>query len=260
MRSTCCGLILFGAVAMLLSGCASLSSSLSCTSDDCGESACTTAECVSETSVGDGCSPGSSSGSACSKCGDRCGCSADRPGPIGEEQKCKKGLAWPPFPRPAKGTTRLVDQYHAAKYWPYPYVCQDREQVRNLIAIQQQNGWMQALTLYSYHFDPATHELTAPGQVHLDWILRHAPQTQRTVFIQSDGDSMISNARLANVEAASTELMAGANLPPIILRTAMPQGRPANEVDAIHRAALATQLPPQINYDAAAISGGGSGS
>jgi len=258
MRSTCYGALLAAICTMLLSsGCASLSTcNVACAADcdACGGEGCT-----------DGCT---------AECGDKgCGgllgrwfgrkeneycktgyCEIKR-GPIGEEQKCRNGLLWPPYARPIDGT-RLVDQYHAARFWPYPYTCEDRNVVRNLIAIQQQNGWMEAVTLYSYHFDPESHALTDPGRQHLDWILRHAPDTQRTVFIQSSGDSMVSNARLANVEAASTELLAGSEMPPIMLRTTLPNGRPANQVDSIHRAALEAQLPPRITYSASGLSGG----
>ena len=42
--------------------------------------------------------------------------------PVGTRQKCWKGKLWPPYPRPTGPKQQFTHLYHAAHYWPYPYV------------------------------------------------------------------------------------------------------------------------------------------
>ncbi|QDT63667.1 hypothetical protein [Calycomorphotria hydatis] len=183
--------------------------------------------------------------SDCQQCGwETCGPNCS---PVGCQQKCYKGLLWPPYPRPRQKPDH-AKIFHAAKYWPYPYVCEDREYIRNLITVQQQNGWLEAVTLYGYHFNPETHHLTDAGKVHLAWILHYAPEQQRQVYVQSAIDPIVSEARLANVETEAREMTGVEGDFPIQLRTTLPHGRPANQVDAIHRSEISTMPPPQITY------------
>lgn len=179
--------------------------------------------------------------------------------PVGARQKYKKGKLWPPFARPTGEPQQFSHKYHAAHYWPHPYVCQDREYVRTMEEEQAAAGWMSATTLYEYHFDNETHELNDPGQRQLMWILHTIPDKRRMAFVQASHKREISEARLASVRAAAMEISGSESLPPIMLRMADSPSRPAVEVDMIRQSELSTFPTPRIGGGAAggSVDGGG---
>ena len=110
------------------------------------------------------------------------------------------------------------------------------------------SGWIAATTLFDYHFDPDTNELTRSGELHLRWILENAPEPHRIAFVQTGETPEVSQDRLASVQQLSAELVHGQSVPPIMLRVTSPLGRPADEILNIHRTELATQPEPRILY------------
>ena len=84
--------------------------------------------------------------------------------PVGSRQRLIKGKFWPPTPRPTGRSQIPSHRYHSAHYWPYPYKCEDRAFVRQVSNSQISNGWVMATTLYSYHFNPDTNQLTRSGR------------------------------------------------------------------------------------------------
>lgn len=177
--------------------------------------------------------------------------------PVGARQKYKYGKAWPPYPRPIGEPQLLVHRYHSAHYWPWPYIDQDRSYVRNLSQLHVSNGWINATTLYDYHFDPSTHELNRAGRIQLQWILVNAPQQYRLAFVQTASDAEQSQRRLASVQSHSANLVGAENAPPVMLRVASPLRRAAEEVDAIRRKELQSIPVPRIRNTAAGGGGGG---
>ena len=175
--------------------------------------------------------------------------------PVAASRKCKHGLAYPPYPRPAVNAD-FSAKCHAAHYWPYPFDCWDRNYTRSIMAAQAANGWAQATTLFDYHFDPETQQLTGPGRMHLQWIVQQAPSTGRTVFVQPAGDPQADAARLAVVQTASQSLAGGAAVP-VALRATQLAGRPASEVDVIRRAEMGTMPSPRVPF--ASLNGGAAG-
>ena len=168
--------------------------------------------------------------------------------PVGSRQKYKFGELWPPYPRPTGPKQHFWNRYHHAHYWPYPYQCQDRAYVRDVMDRQMHNGWADQTTLYAYHFEKDTNKLTEAGLMHLRWILTHAPESRRTVFVQSANESIESQERLANVQYAASQMTGDDNLPPTMLRLAPAYGRPAREEDMKYRAYIGSILPPRILY------------
>ncbi|MEM1060821.1 MAG: hypothetical protein AAGJ97_00690 [Planctomycetota bacterium] len=173
--------------------------------------------------------------------------------PIGARQIHKFGKAWPPFARPCENA-EFSEMFHAAHYWPYPYVGQDRESVRSYFVVQQRNGWVNATTMYDYLFEPETHALTTAGRRHVGWILFDAAIHPNAIYVQKTYDAAADEARLANVRAIAAQLLGGATPPPVVLRHARAVGRPAEEVDLIRRAEL-ENLPPPILSDFGATDG-----
>jgi hypothetical protein len=167
--------------------------------------------------------------------------------PVGSRQCECKGLEWPPYPRPACPPMTCAHIYHAEHYWPWPYLCTDRQCVLDMVHAQEANGWLSETTLYEYYFNPDTNDLTVPGKMHLKWILEYAPANFRSVWIQQVEDPGAGQQRMNNVRLAATRLCGNAgNLPPIAFRMGMPPSRPAIEVDTIRRKELQTIPSPRI--------------
>ncbi len=175
--------------------------------------------------------------------------------PVGERQKIKKGKLWPPRPRPTGPKQQFSHVYHAAHFWPYPYICQDRAYVHGVLNQQISNGWADETTLYHYHFDAQTHELTEPGRLHLNWILVEAPDQFRQVHIQKVGDDQTNQARLAAVQNAMNEIVIDGSVAPITWRAGLPPTRPAHEVQRMQLLDRNSLRAPVIGSS----SGGGSG-
>lgn len=174
--------------------------------------------------------------------------------PAGARQKYKFGELWPPYPRPTGPKQHFWNRYHHAHYWPYPYNCDDRSYVRDIMERQMHNGWTDQTTLYAYHFEKDGNKLTEAGLMHLRWILENAPENRRVIFVQSANQSIASQERLANVQYAAAQIAGDGNVPSALLRVTPAYGRPAREEDLKYRAYVGSILAPRIQYTA----GGGS--
>jgi hypothetical protein len=189
--------------------------------------------------------------------------------PVGSRQCECKGFQWPPYPRPTCPPMTCPHIYHAEHYWPWPYLCTDRQCVNDMVHAQELNGWLSETTLFEYYFNPDTNELTMPGKTHLRWILDYAPANYRSVWIQQVDDPTAGQQRMNNVRLAAARIIGGTNLPPIQFRVAMPPSRPAIEVDTIRRKELISIPSPRIPIPSSAAgasstapgvgSGGGGG-
>lgn len=166
----------------------------------------------------------------------------------GVRQIWHKGLPWPPQPRPTSPPARCIDQYHAAKYWPYPYTCGDRAATRSAMDIQAANGWLSHTTLYDHYFDPVSNELNSSGRMHLEWIILQAPPQYRAAYVAAMPSEQINQDRLLNVQLAATEISGGDAGLPISMRRALPFGASAQEIDLIRRKWLSTTPDPRIQY------------
>lgn len=172
--------------------------------------------------------------------------------PVGARQVEYKGKLWPPYPRPVGPKQAFCHIYHAEHYWPWPYQCIDRHVVLDMSRIQESNGWLTEATLYDYHFNPETNELTGPGKLHLKWILNYVPANYRTVWLQNVEDQGIAQQRLNNVRLVASRYVGEANLPPIAYRISEPPARPAIEIDVIRRAELGSMPLPRIPFPSSA--------
>lgn len=171
------------------------------------------------------------------------------PAPIGTRQVCRHDRLWPPYPRPTGERMGCIEAYHAAHYWPWPYVCWDRQSVMDYSSIQVANGWITEATLYDYHFDPETQVLNQAGLMHLRWILECVPPDRRCAWVQATTESAMSQQRLANVRNQMIALVGQENAPPVMLRVETPYGRPAGEIDTIRRSFMSTMPAPRIVYE-----------
>lgn len=167
--------------------------------------------------------------------------------PVGARQYSYKGKEWPPYQRPTGPAQLPVHIYHAAHYWPHPYVCSDRQSVRDYTNAQEEAGWISETTLYDYHFDRDQQVLNRAGLIHLRWILENAPESRRTVFVQVGANNGASQLRMVNVQTELAEMLPSGSIPPVMLRVTQPLGRPALEVDKIQRSEIDSQPVPRIS-------------
>jgi len=176
--------------------------------------------------------------------------------PPGQRQVEKHGKMWPPFPRPVGEEQAFWHKYHHAHYWPYPYNCQDKAYVQDVLHQQAAAGWTSATTLQDYHFDAETNRLNSAGETQLYWILTQAPISYRTAYVAQGRSAEQAQVRLASVEQMARSMI-GESLPPILLRHDIPVGRPASEVEAYRRKQL--QAIPNQRLFTIGTSGGGGG-
>ncbi len=177
--------------------------------------------------------------------------------PVGSRQNYRKGKLWPPFPRPTVPQQPYIHQYHAAIYWPHPYNKQDECIVRVFEEAQIAEGWKNATTLYNYHFDPHTQQLTKSGQEHLLWILQHAHEQRRVAYVQASTEKSINDLRLASVNNSVEELLGHTDSLSVMLHVTSPVFRPAREVDTYQKAWLEGMAAPHIPYSAERSSNSG---
>lgn len=168
--------------------------------------------------------------------------------PPGQRQTYRYGKVWPVWPRPTGPKQPLVQTYHSAHYWPWPYVCDDRASVTAVSDTQTYNGWLAATTFFDFHFDPVTNELNSAGRQHLRWILTATPEQYREAHVSLTGPADVNSARLRSVEAELANLVGPGQAIPILPIVADPTGRPADEVHKIFTDALTNQMPPTITY------------
>jgi hypothetical protein len=167
--------------------------------------------------------------------------------PPGARQHFKYGKAWPPFPRPVGPHQTFWHKYHHTHYWPHPYTCMDRAVVQSFVDVQTTNGWLEASTLYDYHFDGLTNELNSSGKAHLRWIMTHVPEQYRQILVATDAEPSVTAQRTAQVEQEMHRQFGSEKGIPVLTRLANPVGRPASEVQAIFQSARENMPPPMLS-------------
>ena len=179
--------------------------------------------------------------------------------PPGQRQKCKKGKIWPASPRSTEPEQPYAHIYHSQHYWPLPYVCQDRQAVRDMIDMQVSLGWQEETTIYNRHFDANTNMLTRAGELHLELIVYVVPQERRAVYVQSTHNSEMDAVRLEIVNTAFSALSVGDTHIPITIRECQEQSRAALEVQAINSMYNSTSPSPRLSSAGAASGAAGAG-
>ncbi len=173
--------------------------------------------------------------------------------PPGERQKCKKGKIWPARPRSSEPPQQFSHIYHSQHYWPLPYVCQDRQAVRDLMEMQVSLGWQEETTMYDRHFESQSNMLTRAGELHLERIVYIVPPERRAVYVQSTHDAAMDAARMEIVHAAVASISSGNTDIPITLRECQELSRAASEVQSINSMYNSSMPSPRLS------SAGGSG-
>lgn len=181
-----------------------------------------------------------------------------REGPPGVRQTYKHGKVWPPYPRPVGPKQTFWQEFHSTHYWPYPYDCEDRADVSNLLEAQAATGWASATTLHDYHFDGDTQQLTDAGRNHLIWVMNAVPAQYRTVYVSGGSTAEMAQLRVSQAEKFMQETGIP-NTPPIVAKYENFNGRPANEVDRLRTLELQSIPRPRLFLIGVAGRQGGGG-
>lgn len=168
--------------------------------------------------------------------------------PIGARQVYKYGKIWPVTPRPPEPNAKIIHRYYYSHYWPHPHDCRDRAVVYTYTRTQESRGWADATTLYDYHFNPDTQELTDAGALHLRMIMEDTPSQYRRAFVQTSLNSGVNEARVASVQNAVAHLSGGVGNVPVELRNTRAFGRSASEIELLNKAIITSAPQPRIQY------------
>ena len=177
----------------------------------------------------------------------------------GGRQFVKKGMTWPPFPRPTGPKASTATQFHHAHYWPLPYTCRDRAYVRGLLAQQAAAGRAAHAAVHGFHFDPASHALTSAGREHLRVAVLAAHHGAGPIAVAAADTPDATEMRMNAVRVAVAELGAP-HLGGHVMPTNAPTfGRPALEIDRLRKDEILSMPQPRIPVNTGAAGGGAAG-
>ncbi len=144
--------------------------------------------------------------------------------------------------------------YHRNICWPHPFNCPDRASATAPFATMTNNGWRRHNLLGQHHFEPDGSALNVAGQLKVRWILTQAPPHRRSIFVERDLETEVTDARIAAVDTYSQRVLIGDEQVDIQDTHLVSEGRSASIVDAIN-VRFQESMPPPI-LPASTIGGG----
>ncbi|MCE9551996.1 MAG: hypothetical protein K8T91_01275 [Planctomycetes bacterium] len=148
--------------------------------------------------------------------------------------------------------------YHRNKYWPEPFIMQDRAFVAAPFVVMTQKGWEEQNLLGENYFKKETGELNESGQLKVRWIMTQAPLGFRTVYIERANSPQGTADRMDATRRFADRIAIGGEVPDVRESNMMVNGWPAEYSDMIitkfQQSTPDPRLPP--DPDAGATSGG----
>jgi len=143
--------------------------------------------------------------------------------------------------------------YHRNKYWPEPFVMQDRAFVAAPFAIMTQKGWEEQNLLGENYFKKETGELNESGQLKVRWIMTQAPLGFRTMYIERANSPQGTADRMDATRRFADRIAIGGEVPDVRESNMMVHGWPADYSDAIitkfQQSTPDPRLPADTNGD-----------
>ena len=130
--------------------------------------------------------------------------------------------------------------------WPKQWVGYDRAAVCTPLDTMTQKGWHRSNLIGSFHFDPATNELTAAGQHKVRYILTRQLPDRRIVFVERGLSANETAARVDAVQQVAVRILPAGELPEVADTNMVMEGTPATDVDATLRGFDATRPTPRL--------------
>jgi hypothetical protein len=140
---------------------------------------------------------------------------------------------------------RVKRGYHRNVAWPWPYICPDRQAVREPFCIMVDNGWRRQNLLGPHHFDANTGKLTTAGELKVHWILTQAPPNRRGIFVERSVEPAVTAERLSAAREYAAQLALDGQLPEVFETHLLSEGRPASVVDSTN-VRFYESLPPPV--------------
>jgi hypothetical protein len=136
--------------------------------------------------------------------------------------------------------------YHRNVDWPYPYICPDREAVRQPFAIMVHNGWRKQNLLGAHHFNADGNGLSTAGELKVYWIATQAPAEFRNIYVERAVEPAITADRVAAARAYATQVTLDGQPPEVLETNIIYEGRPASVVDAVNVRFQESAPPPVL--------------
>ena len=161
-----------------------------------------------------------------------------------QSHHCHRGYH---HPMPWDATAHYIRSgYHRNVDWPWPYVCPDRQAVREPFCIMVNNGWRRQNLLGPHHFNSQADKLTSAGELRVQWIMTQAPADYRTVFVERALDPGVTAQRLETVREYAGQVIADGQSPLVFETHLISEGRPASVVDATNVRFQESTPPPVL--------------
>lgn len=100
--------------------------------------------------------------------------------------------------------------------WPMPFQKADRNSVCQTLTAQLAKGWKRQNTLSAVYFNSDTQELNEAGRRKLFAIVQASPEEYRTIYVVRSMDREATEARLASIQTASSQLFEGQATPEVV--------------------------------------------
>ena len=144
--------------------------------------------------------------------------------------------------------------------WPQPFVCPDREAVREPFVTMVANGWQQQNLLGEFYFEPGTGRLNVAAQEKIRWIVNSAPPQHRTVYVHAAETPQETSARIESTQQYVARVAPEGPMPAVVATNLTEPGWPAERVDSITRKfQSSTPVPRLPKMDTSGTGTSGSG-
>jgi hypothetical protein len=136
--------------------------------------------------------------------------------------------------------------YHRNAEWPHPYICPDREAVRQPFAIMVHNGWRKQNLLGAHHFNADGNALSTAGELKVRWIATQTPAEFRNIYVERAVEPAITADRVAAARTYATQITIDGQPPEVLETNIIYEGRPAAVVDMVNVRFQESAPPPVL--------------
>jgi len=148
---------------------------------------------------------------------------------------------------PVTSVARMVCRdFKRNNCWPAPFVCPDRQAVREPFVRMVAKGWTRENTLGDHHFEPETGKLTYAGVLKVRKILLLGPIEHRTIYVYRAMKPEETAARVDAVQQLAADTLRTGQLPAVLETNLPAPGWPADQVDNVSRRYRATMPDPRL--------------
>ena len=148
-----------------------------------------------------------------------------------------------------KAFFRDVDSgYFRNKYWPEPFIMQDRAYVAAPFVVMTRKGWEEQNLMGDNYFKE-NGELNESGQLKVRWIMTQAPIGFRTVYIERANTPQSTAERMEAARKFADRIAIGGEVPDVRESNMMVHGWPADYSDMILTKFQQSTPPPRLPAD-----------